>query len=63
MLEALFFSLFEHPHPRARGATAIYLARFARLTYVGKSAGHQLASPADLPIKADLSAYGIPPIS
>ena len=25
------------------------LARFARLTLVGKSAGHQLASPADLP--------------
>ena len=29
----------------------ISLARFARLNSVGKSAGHQLVSPADLPIK------------
>ena len=31
------------------GRRGVYLARFARLTSVGKSAGHQLAFLADLP--------------
>lgn len=32
------------------------LARFAGLTYVGKSAGHQLPSPAEMPTKVSLLA-------
>ena len=42
------FFLFRARPPLARGGS---LARFARLTYDGKSAGRQLASPADLPTK------------
>ena len=42
----LIFSLYWAGSPRPERAV---LARFARLTLVGKSSGHQLASLADLP--------------
>ena len=43
--------------PLGRGGAD--LARFARLTLVGKSAGHQLVSPADFPTNATKLANGI----
>ena len=42
------FCLFGAGSPRQWG---VHLARFARVTEIGKSAGHQLVSPADLPNK------------
>ena len=38
--------------PRPGRGGGLFLARFARLTLVGKSIDRQVASPADLPTKA-----------
>ena len=43
------------PPSQPGGAT---IAHFARLSQVGESAGHYLASPADLPTKGSYSASG-----
>ena len=39
------------PHTHVTRGRLIWLARFTRMTYVDKSADHQLVPPADLPTK------------
>ena len=50
-----FFPFCDSPPSQLEEVT---VARFARLTLVGKSAGHQLACSADLPTKVNYSDNG-----